>query len=216
MEKGMYVCDSCHAVNEFQVTEYINAEKNPELKEQLSEGKLFIQHCEKCGHENIVVSSMLYEDPGKHLLIEMVPKGENKEGARLEKAYLDSSVIENIGSYRKRIVHEPNELLEKIAITDEDLDDRVIEIMKLSAAVSILDHQKITVSDMYFSPSEKEREFDVLVNNEFYGTIPFREDLYQEIQSSYIPLLNRHEASASLIDMDWAMEVIRSKKGTRA
>lgn len=216
MEKGIYICDSCHVTNQFDVIEYINAEKDGNLKEQLIQGKLFLKTCPKCGNENIVVNSMLYEDPERNFLVEMVPAGNQKEGNRLENTYLNDSVKENIGAYKKRVVHEPNDLLEKIAIFDAGLDDRVIEIMKLSAAVSILDNQKITVSNMYFSPSEKDWEFDVLVKNDFYGTVPFRQKLYDSIRDSYLPLLNRHEASASLIDMDWAMEVIRSKKGLKS
>lgn len=213
MEKGIYICDACHRKNEFDVTEYVNARENPALKEKLVSGKLFLQKCSSCGHENIVVSSMLYEDPDLHLIVEMIPKGNPEEGKRLEHTYPVSS--EN-GSYRKRVVHEPNDLLEKIAIFSEGLDDRVIEIMKISASVSILNQQNIVVSDMYFSPSEKDREFDVLVKHEFYGTLPFRQELYDAISESMIPQLNRHEASASLIDADWALEVIRSGKGMKS
>lgn len=216
MEKGIYVCDSCHTRNEFEVTEYVNAEKNPSLKEKLCEGKLFLQTCPRCNHENIVVSPLLYFDPEHQFIVELVPAGDTKTGKRLENIFLDQTVRENPGSYRKRVVHEPNDLLEKIAVTDAGLDDRVIEIMKLSAAVTILDRQNITVSDMYFSPSEKGLEFDVLVKHEFYGTLPFQQKLYDNIRDTYLPLLNRHEASATLVDMDWAMEVIRSKKGMKA
>lgn len=216
MEKGIYVCDHCHSTNEFDVTEYVNARKDPQAKQKLIEGKLFLQHCEKCGSENVVVSSMLYEDPDLHYFVEMVPKGDTQTGRVLEKKYLGKEAQDNPGAYQKRVVHEPNDLLEKIAVFEEGLDDRIIEIMKLSAAAAILNQQKITVTGMYFSPSEKGREFDVLVNNAFYGTIPFQQKLYDEIRDSYLPLLNRHEASASLVDMDWALEVIRSKKGMRA
>lgn len=216
MEKGMYVCDHCHSTNEFDVTEYVNAQRNPQLKEKLIEGKLFLQRCPKCGSENIVVSSMLYEDDDLHYLVEMVPAGDTKTGKHLERKYLSQDAQDNAGRYQKRVVHEPNDLLEKIAVFEEGLDDRVIEIMKLSAAAAILNRQKIDVSGMYFSPSENGREFDVLVKNEFYGTIPFQQKLYDQIRDSYLPLLNSHEASASLVDMDWALEVIRSKKGLRA
>lgn len=216
MEKGMYVCDHCHSTNEFDVTEYVNAQQNPQLKEKLIEGKLFLQHCHRCGSENIVVSSMLYEDDDLHYFVEMVPAGDTETGKKLERKYLSKETQKNAGAYQKRVVHEPNDLLEKIAVFEEGLDDRVIEIMKLSAAAAILNHQKIDVSGMYFSPSEKGREFDVLVKNEFYGTIPFQQKLYDQIRDSYLPLLNSHEASAALVDMDWALEVIRSKKGMRA
>lgn len=213
MKKGIYICDGCHRKNEFDVTEYVNAQENPALKEQLVSGRLFLQKCPSCGHENIVVSSMLYEDPDLHLIVEMVPQGDHEEGKRLERTYSGSVVSEN---YRKRVVHEPNDLLEKIAVFSEGLDDRVIEIMKISASVSILNQQNIVVSDMYFSPSEKDREFDVLVKHEFYGTLPFRQDLYDAINESIIPQLNPHEASATLVDADWALEVIRSGKGMKS
>jgi hypothetical protein len=104
----------------------INTKENPELKQQLLEGKLFIWNCSRCGTDNLVKYPLLYHDPEQKLLLWL------SDGIPEVEAKMMETIAEEEGlqDYTARIVDTPGEMMEKIKIYDAGLEDIPMEICK--------------------------------------------------------------------------------------
>lgn len=119
-------CRRCGATSEAVVYDIINAQENPELREQLLDGKLFIWSCPSCGAENLVKYPLLYHDPSLKLLL-WLTDGIPEVEAQMAKTIASE---EGLQGYTARIVDTPGELMEKIKIAEAGLDDVAMEICK--------------------------------------------------------------------------------------
>lgn len=115
-------CPSCHREQNIVHWDSLNATLNPELKERLLRGELMIFTCESCGHRASVVSPVLYHDVQRCLMFWLVPDG------RIPEAQLPCDLL---AEYTCRVVKIEAELLEKIRIFDDGLDDRMVEAFKI-------------------------------------------------------------------------------------
>ena len=117
-------CPKCGARQVFLAWESVNVTLHPELKAQLLEGSLTRATCQQCGESAEVLYQILFHDPKKQLLIWLWQEPKDPETAALQLDRLMSQ-------YRLRLVRSRNELVEKILIFDAELDDRVVELVKL-------------------------------------------------------------------------------------
>ncbi|MCR5560807.1 MAG: CpXC domain-containing protein [Bacteroidales bacterium] len=123
-------CRKCGAEEEIPVYNIVNASENPELKQQLLEGKLFLWDCRRCGTSNLVKYPLLYHDPARKILLWLtdgVPEVETQMAKTVE-------AEEGLHDYAARIVDTPGEMMEKIKIADAGLDDVAVEICKYVTA----------------------------------------------------------------------------------
>jgi len=109
-------CCNCGGRHDVDVYSSIDVAAEPELKEQVLNGALFVWHCPDCGTANLARYPMLYHDPGQNLMLVMTDAMVNADG--LPEGYCG------------RIVRSPGELIEKIKIFDAGLDDVVVELCK--------------------------------------------------------------------------------------
>ena len=108
-------CLKCAGVYDAQIYPSVNAAAQPELKEKIKSGELFVSECPHCAHRQLLKYNMLYHDPASRLIICLsdVPfVSDGKEG------------------YVCRMVSDAGSLVEKIRIFDSGLDDIVIEMCK--------------------------------------------------------------------------------------
>ena len=119
-------CRRCGAEEEIPAWNIINTKDNPELKEQLLEGKLFLWNCPRCGADNLIKYPLLYHDPDQHLLL-WLTDGIPEVEARMAETI---AAEEGLQDYAARIVDTPGEMMEKIKIADAGLDDVAVEICK--------------------------------------------------------------------------------------
>jgi hypothetical protein len=117
-------CRQCGWQQDFTVWESLNVTMHPERKGELLRGELTRFTCSKCGWATEVVYPLLYHDMEAKLMFWLVPSGDkqNAENFPFRKMMRD---------YRFRFVSNRNELLEKILIFEAELDDRVLECLKL-------------------------------------------------------------------------------------
>lgn len=119
------VCSGCGAESLVKVYRSVNADEDPELKEKVKDGSLFIWECPRCGVHNLTGADFLYHDPGKKLMIWLLPgKADSVSESRLEK------IAGNLDNYTLRRVDDAGSLVEKVNIFDSGLDDMVVEICK--------------------------------------------------------------------------------------
>lgn len=112
------VCRECGATTEIESFPRIDAQANPELKERLRNGDLFLWSCPGCGTRNVESYSLVYTDSAEGVLVCLSP------------TYLNAE--EDVPGFRiARQVESAGALIEKIAIFDAGLDDIAVEICKL-------------------------------------------------------------------------------------
>ena len=96
-------------------------------KELIKQFKFFKHKCILCGLNIELSYPCLYHDTKRKLMIWLVPVGIENEQELLDDI-LKSRVLDG---YTTRLVASDLELIDKIEIFDEGLDDRVIEICKI-------------------------------------------------------------------------------------
>ena len=126
INEGMAACPQCGNRNTIKVYRSINVADNPELKEKVKDGSLFLWECPHCGKVNLAKYETLYHDPDGKLMVWLIPDDSVSE--------TQMKAIENhtkaMGGYKLRLVKDMGELMEKVLIDDAGLDDAVIELCK--------------------------------------------------------------------------------------
>jgi hypothetical protein len=121
-------CPSCGSPQKFTLWESLNVEIDPAEKENLLSGEICTLRCEWCGEESPIEHDLLYHDPGKKLLIQLSCE-QSEEDSTLKQAIENLSGVTAQG-YRFRVVKTFKDLVEKVLIFDDRLDDRVVEVLK--------------------------------------------------------------------------------------
>ena len=103
----------------------INTEREPELKESLLGGALFVRECPQCGAKMLVSFPLLYHDPAEKVMI-WLSDGSADTEARMQAAVNG----EDFAGYTGRIVDTPGQVIEKVKIFDAGLDDLALEMAK--------------------------------------------------------------------------------------
>ena len=126
-EEQSITCPGCSATSKARIHRSVNVTTEPSLKEQLVTGRLFTFACPSCGRTSRVVHpELVYHDMRRGYLLQMDALG------KFDAASLQS--LETSLPAVTRVVHDSNALLEKVKIFDAELDDRVIEVLKLVVA----------------------------------------------------------------------------------
>jgi hypothetical protein len=178
-----YTCPHCE--NKFKIAVYpmINLQSESHLYEDLFSLDLFRVECSKCKKTSLVQYNTLIVDMYKKYIIYLLVDA----GVNLDK------LVENLRNnpeYAKvfdglkytRVVGSLNELLEKLLIFDYDLNDKVIEVLKLGLySKDRLDKEtypnvcfnKIDRENLIFTcfnmADNKTQPIDISVNIKFYN-----------------------------------------------
>lgn len=126
-EEQPITCPGCTATSVARIHRSVNVTTDPALKEQLLTGRLFTFACPSCGRASRVVHpELVYHDMRRGYLLQMDALGK-----------FDAASLRGlVGSLPPvtRVVRDSNALLEKVKVLDAELDDRVIEVLKLVLA----------------------------------------------------------------------------------
>ena len=129
-------CSKCGARTRIKIYKYISIAKNPELKDKVRDGSLFLWECPHCGNVNLSIHEIMYLDPEKRLLIWLVPGDGIPE---TEKQASDEHLKWMNGhDYVMRFVTKIGDLVEKVLIVDAGLDDMVVEMCKYIAKLELV------------------------------------------------------------------------------
>lgn len=112
-------------------------------------------------------------------------------------------------NYLIRIVRSQNELREKIAIFDEGLDDRIIEIFKIYILVTFQkEHPDCKqIETLYFRDGEKNL-IQILADGESYGVAEIPGKFYKELCEKYRGKIPDIRKDGPYIDRQWALETM--------
>lgn len=111
-----FCCPACGANAAFRLYSSVNAAEDPELRDEVRTGRLFVRECPECGHKDIETSPFLYTDPELKLILVLSKDKLNAAG--------------EIPGFTARQVGTVGELVEKLKIFEAGLDDIAVEMCK--------------------------------------------------------------------------------------
>lgn len=162
-----YSCPNCRRSSKFTLWQSINVYLDPQLKQRVLDGSLFVFKCSNCSFQQEVSNSVLYHDQQQRCMIWWIP--EDEKGKQIYNSQELNLIARNLPGYKLRLVPSPNRLREKIFIFDSGLDDRAIEVLKHFMWSIYLENQGIDKSQVFFSRTYPEDGFQAV---EFLLMVP--------------------------------------------
>ncbi|MDD2533222.1 MAG: CpXC domain-containing protein [Eubacteriales bacterium] len=130
----MAQCPVCLNEEELTIWDVIDTSTDPDLKEKLLRKTLQSLECRNCGHSTLIAAPLVYRDPKQHILIESRPDlGPDDLLVRLQDLQAAGPTLwptpAETAPFR-RLVASVNDLIEKILVHEQGLDDRALELVK--------------------------------------------------------------------------------------
>lgn len=182
---------NCSCGHEFEATlwDAIDVAEERDLKQKLVSGHINQICCEKCKKRSYVEKDLVYHDMDQKLWIQMFPKADRPKWSELEddhkEALKNNSLIRR---YNFRLTFGRDELLEKIRIFDNQLDDRIIELLKLKIVEQDENLKQMTDPEITFLEyiSEKGELHFKLTSHEknIFQTLVVPFEHYEEIEET--------------------------------
>ena len=134
-------CSKCGEKQVIKIYRSINVSEDPQLKEKVRNGSLFLWECPHCGQVNLAKYETLYHDPEARLMVWLLPEGDISE-TQMKAITMHTKAM---GGYTLRRVTDMGSLMEKVLIHDAGLDDVVLEMCKYVTKMEMI--SKITGKD---------------------------------------------------------------------
>ena len=175
-------CEQCGRQFQKPVYDGVDVSEQPQFRAKVMDASIFDFPCPYCGCVNGVIYPFLYHDKARRFMIQLVDSAfagdpfisvfdEEKEGA------LREAVEDMKDRYRLRTVRTPNDLMEKIILFENDIDDRAVEIMKAKILA-----KDPSILSLYFAPTDNGPVFLVEDESGFSRSLPFDEALYESVR----------------------------------
>lgn len=214
--KETVTCPECGNVQDFIVWQTLNGDLDPEAKQQLLNGTLFRFECSKCGHKSNVNYGMLYHDMTHQAMVYYVDEDSVEQTIKAmydveEKIKAKFDVEEKIGvqksGYRKRVVTNQNALREKAIIFEHELDDRVIEIIKLFCLASASEQfPEANSKEAYFFVNDGEYMLEFICDRPFGAKVSA--SMYDSIKADFAERLEAAGNDEPIVNSAWALEFL--------
>ncbi len=242
--KQMILCPHCHRTSYFNIWNSINTKTDPETYGQVRNLSLFRFCCPYCRQTSSIKYSFLYHQMESALMIYYIPEDEdlNKTQELLRfvsagthhdnntntgtDAAAEDRLLENaLAHYRYRIVRTKEEFLEKLAIFDSGLDDRIIELTKIilsDEAERQLSESGFRVKSAFFIFNKETMEKQLVFrdkNSNRTATISFDlpvANVYNQIIDRYSAALNGPHKKDIIIDRNWASDILKNENTPQA
>jgi hypothetical protein len=176
-------CPQCQNRQTFRTWDSIDAPDDPELKRDLLMGVLHAFVCGKCGHQAEIARTLLYRDRSKGLMIHWIVERDAMTQTALH-ARADGVPV-------CRLVRSRDELLEKIRIFDDGLDDRVVELAKYLLSLKLAEERHGDDFQLwYIGPAKGSRRGEgdvdfVLQSPHGHGSLPVPRAFLDEMKRKF-------------------------------
>ena len=198
-------CPSCHHEGDFELWDSINTALDPEMKEKVLNQSIFLYTCPNCGETFRLNYPTLYHQMEDLVMIYLVPESEVEK--TYEMFYGENALADyRTEKYLNRIVTSANQLIEKIKIFDAGKDDRIIELVKLLAADSILkNNPAIDFDELRFAVDDDGTNILVIINKgEITGAVDI-ENMYEFASSHCNDFKDLRDDDEIVINREWIL-----------
>lgn len=241
--KQMIICPHCNRTAYFTIWNSINTKTHPETYGQVRNLSLFRFRCPYCRQIATINYSFLYHQMESALMIYFIPDDEELANAQelLERVSAgtpeddktnsgssedaeDRLLEKTLAHYRYRIVRTHQEFLEKLAIFDSGLDDRIVELTKVilgAQAERQLSESGFRVKGAYFIFNKETKERKLVFqdkNSNQTATVSFDQyvaNVYNRIIDQYGAALEGPRKKDTIIDRNWATEILKTAEATQ-
>ena len=128
-------CPKCGQQNDVTIWNMITAHDSPDLKKDLLSGRVNFFVCGSCGYRALMPNALLYHDIDKKLLFSFSPCDDPAEAQELFEKVIETSEesgeLKKLEGYNLRFITNINDLMEKIITFDAELNDKVVEVIKI-------------------------------------------------------------------------------------
>lgn len=194
-------CPKCEQMSDVTVWSSITVKDSPDLKRDLLSGRVNMFVCPSCQERALMPHPMLYTDEDKKLMISFSPTNDAvlKEQLfeKVQNSFKESGELEKYEGWNLRFICDYNELLEKLLIFDNNLDDKTIEVIKLMILSQDVDKSEQRVCR--FGKCENGNiEFMVqdFIENQIYTSL-IPDETYQTVHKSLL------ESGMKTYSFDW-------------
>ena len=237
--KQMIICPHCHRTAYFNIWNSINTKTNPETYGQVRRLSLFRFCCPYCRQTSTINYSFLYHQMESALMIYYIPEDEEADttqnlldavsagtpkdespdsdsGMKEEEKMLENA----LAHYKYRIVRTHEEFLEKLAIFDAGLDDRIVELAKVivgAEAERQLSETGFRVKSAFFSFSKEKNEKKLVFrdkNSSQTATVSFDRyvtNVYNHLVDRYRAALEGPHKKDTVINRNWAADILKTE-----
>lgn len=219
-QKEKIICPKCGHEQEIMVYPSINAGLDSDIADKLMRNQLFTFTCDKCGESTPLIFNCLYHDMERGLMVWLMPQSKssaqeeqlNEMNETVQQMQM-LGIIDSGQKYRYRVVRTVNELKEKILIAHENLDDRIIELLKVAYLVQVAENiGGKTVSEMMFDIIDDGYFFTIFYADEALepAVIMLDMEAYRMMKEQYTDKIEEtvKENEFTDISFEWARQVL--------
>ena len=123
-------CPFCMNEENVTIWDAVDATADPDLRERLLRKTLQTFECRICGTSTPLSEPLMYEDPSLHLRVESRPDLTSRQALLARLAQLRTWPPQP--GWQLRLTANTNELIEKIHLHENNLDDRAMALVKLA------------------------------------------------------------------------------------
>ncbi len=204
-------CPQCAKESTFTMWQNIDSLEDPALKQQILDGTLFDFKCPYCDYAASLHYDVLFNIPDHGTMLHLINDPEQAlklpETIEAQEELLPEDAKRNAKLYIQRIVPDLITLREKTLIFINDLDDRVIEIMKVLYSGQFVQQKGVEPQHIFFSINDKgERQFEFYGESELLAIAAFDQSLYKTVLHAPKPKLKPiRNDKTYFINKEWAL-----------
>ena len=186
IDKANFKCPHCEEIFEADMYKSVNVTENKEYRNMLINGTFFKYTCPKCGKVFMAVYPLIYTDMDNKFSIQYTPRNMEED---IIKAVRENK--ENLPhDYTVRVVDATYDLVEKMLILQNRLDDRAVECCKVVIHKAFLNKfGDKRVNHIYFNLNEKgEMLYDIIFmedDKEMVSRATFDIKLYNQVYRDF-------------------------------
>ncbi|MBS6120656.1 MULTISPECIES: CpXC domain-containing protein [Streptococcus] len=199
-------CLSCGEASSFERYDRIDVSKTPQFRTALIDWELFKFTCNHCGHQVIIDYPTIYVDEENKVIIQYLPSNCSDLGSVSSIKELAAEL--DISKYKRRIVTNLEDFVEKVQIFSEGMDDKAIEFMKYLKSPNEDEDIMFSYEHMVFTKvGPVAYQFMFINQKEAVASLNFSSELYLDA------LVEVAEVGESeyVINMDWAEKFARKR-----
>lgn len=195
-----FVCSKCEHTTNTNVKTRVENDKDWAEIEKIYDGSFFVRKCEKCGEKVVVNFPVGYHNMQSGKEIMFLPMNFN---AQTEEIETPSSA---------RITHDMLAFIEKVRIAEMDLDDKIVELVKIVAYNQVAELGKVPDEALEgigcWIKDDKSLDLNLRCGGRHYLLeVPYQ--MYLDVEEKLRDILSGMQ-EPKVVDLNWALMVLNA------
>lgn len=205
-------CPICKHLHDAPATRVVDVGRDEKLKRKLESGELFRFDCPDCGYRMRLGYSFMYQDSGIREYIYLSQENPADDGCTVDQIIRNASGMAEGKTEDAilRIVYSEKDLLEKIRIFENGLDDRIVELCKGIALSQFPATEELFVTDIRYNNIGGQELFALSCSDGSEQYVLNFAEVYEQILGEYGSMLPPLRGNLfSCIDLEYAASFLR-------